>query len=106
MRAILRDPGDRVDAAGQKLPERFGRARAAGEAAADADDGDRLVARGFECVDFRAQLANLPQRVAHQRGLIVPLAHDAALPFNDSSSYASRRASSASSSASMSSSAP
>ena len=60
--------GDRVDAVAQQLPERRRRVGAAGKAAADADDRDRLAApRSRRAASLRLELLDRDQRALQQR---------------------------------------
>ncbi len=63
--AIGRHGANRVDTIGQQLPEGFGRISAAGEAAACADDGDRL---GGEQIHAIHLAANLFARLLRKQG--------------------------------------
>ena len=67
--AVGRDLADRVDAALQQPPEALGIVRAAGEAAADADDRDRVAMRALGRLEPHPHVAQLGERALDGRHL-------------------------------------
>jgi hypothetical protein len=68
--ALLGDRADRVAAVAQHVPERRGVVGAAGEAAAEPDHGDRLVALALERLEALPHLLQGDERALQRRELV------------------------------------